>query len=153
MPFIKSSNKLSFGKKELAICAESCVLFRVVPSKKNFTLMTATASEDTGKYYSFHNQTLLIECSKKIFNFFEMEFIEKKDHANRPYIETNLSYDEKEILHITTHIAKDLGIIDISVLALNEMLDLYSACSDHGDEEIYFQDGMNITSCGKLVER
>lgn len=154
MAKIHKSNKLSLRQEEYRICSEPYVFYRLISDAKGVRLMTATASEDTGEYRAYENQGALINVTAQVLAEREMEFVTKKDHADRPYIETSVYPDSEDLLHFASTILDRMGFEDISVLALREMKAIYEEFAiDDTDEDTYLSDGMSLTSDGRLIEK
>lgn len=119
--------------------------------------MTATASEDCGAYRAFEDQKALIAATARVLEDAGLDPALKKDHAQRHYIETPIPLDRvdrEEMAHLASTVLLTLGINDIQVLALAEMLSLHEEFSVRdNDEAVYLSDGMWITADGKIVEK
>lgn len=154
MAIIQKSNKLSSQQEEYRICSDPYVFYRLISDANGFRIMTATASEDTGEYRAYGDQEALISATVQVLADREMAFATKKDHAERPYIESSVYPDKEDLLHLTATILDRLGFEDISVLALREMKAIYDefAIDDSGDDT-YLSDGMWMTSDGRMIEK
>lgn len=154
MARIQKSNKLSLQQEEYRICSEPYVFYRLISDSSGVRLMTATASEDTGEYRAYEDQGALISSTAQVLADREMEFVTKRDHAERPYIETSVYPDSEDLLHIASTILDRIGFEDISVLALREMKAIYNEFAiDDSGEDTYLSDGMWMTSDGRLIEK
>lgn len=157
MPDIEPSRKLSADQEEYRICSKPYVFFRLIFDKRRARLMTATASEDGGGYRAFEDQKTLTAATARVLEDAGLHPELKEDHAQRPYIETPIPLDRvdrEELVHLASTVLLTLGITDIQVLALAEMLALYDEFSGTDNEDaVYLSDGMWITADGKIVER
>ena len=119
--------------------------------------MTATASEDCGGYRAFEDQKSLTAATARVLKDAGLHPALNEDHAQRPYIETPIPLDRvdrQELVHLTSTVLLTLGITDIQVMALAEMLALHDEFSvSDNDEPVYLSDGMWITADGKIVEK
>lgn len=119
--------------------------------------MTATASEDCGDYRAFEDQKALTAATARVLKDSGLHSALKEDHAQRPYIETPIPLDRvdrEELVHLASTVLLTLGITDIQVLALAEMLALFDEFSaSDNDEAVYLSDGMWITADGRIVEK
>ncbi|KUJ85983.1 hypothetical protein AVO45_03150 [Ruegeria marisrubri] len=154
MAIIQRSTKLSLRQEEYRICSEPYVFYRLISDANGVRLMTATASEDTGDYRAYEDQGALISATAQVLSDREMDFVTKRDHANRPYIETSVYPDSEDLLHLASTILNRIGFEDISVLALREMMAIYNEFAiDDSGEDTYLSDGMWMTSDGRLIEK
>ena len=154
MAIIQKSTKLSLQQEEYRICSEPYVFYRLISDANGVRLMTATASEDTGDYRAYEDQGALISATAQVLSLREMDFVTKRDHANRPYIETSVYPDSEDLLNLASTILNRIGFEDISVLALREMMAIYNEFAiDDSGEDTYFSDGMWMTSDGRLIEK
>ncbi len=119
--------------------------------------MTATASENCGGYRAFEDQKTLTAATAIVLEDAGLHPTLKEDHAQRSYIETPIPLDRvdrEELVHLASTVLLTLGITDVQVLALAEMLALYDEFSvSENDEAVYLSDGMWITTDGKIVEK
>jgi len=154
MAIIQRSTKLSLQQEEYRICSEPYVFYRLISDAHGVRLMTATASEDTGQYRVYEDQGALISATAQVLADRELEFVTKRDHAKRPYIETSVYPDSEDLLHLASTILDRMGFEDISVLALREMKEIYNELAiDDSGEDTYLSDGMWMTSDGRLIEK
>jgi hypothetical protein len=154
MAIIQKSNKLSLRQEEYRICSDPYVFYRLISDANGFRIMTATASEDTGEYRAYEDQKALISATAQVLADREMAFAPKKDHAERPYIETSVYPDSEDLLHLASTILDRMGFEDISVLALREMKAIYEEFAiDDAGEDTYLSDGTWMTSDGRLIEK
>jgi len=154
MAIIQKSNKLSLRQEEYRICSDPYVFYRLISDANGFRIMTATASEDTGEYRAYEDQEALISATAQVLADREMAFVPKKDHAERPYIETSVYPDSEDLLHLASTILDRMGFEDISVLALREMKAIYEEFAiDDAGEDTYLSDGTWMTSDGRLIEK
>ena len=116
--------------------------------------MTATASEDTGRFRAYADQTSLISATEIVLSSRDMNIVPKMDHAGRPYVETAVYSDEEDLLHLAATVLDQIGFKDVSVLALREMKGIYREFSnDDSGEDTYLSDGMWVTADGRLIEK
>jgi len=157
MPDIEPSRKLSADQDEYRICSKPYVFFRLIFDKRGARLMTATASEDCGAYRAFEDQKALIAATARVLEDAGLHPALKEDHAQRTYIETPIPLDRvdrEELVHLASSVLLTLGITDIKVLALADMLALHEEFSvSDNDDAVYLSDGMWITADGKIVEK
>jgi hypothetical protein len=154
MPRIEPSKKLSMTQEEHCICSEPYVFFRLISDSNGVRLMTATASEDTGRFRAYGNQASLIAAAEMVFSSHGMNIVAKMDHAGRPYVETAFYSDAEGLLHLAATVLDQIGFEDVSVLALREMKAIYRefAIDDSGDDA-YLSDGMWASVDGRLIEK
>ncbi|MCA8905349.1 MAG: hypothetical protein H6847_13990 [Hyphomonas sp.] len=157
MPDIEPSRKLSADQEEYRICSKPYVFFRLIFDKHGARLMTATASENCGGYRAFEDQKTLTAATARVLEDAGLHPTLKEDHAQRSYIETPIPLDRvdrEELVHLASTVLLTLGITDVQVLALAEMLALYDEFSvSENDEAVYLSDGMWITADGNIVEK
>ncbi|WP_299912150.1 hypothetical protein [uncultured Paracoccus sp.] len=154
MARIERSTKLSLTQDEYRICSEPYVFYRLISDGNGFRLMSATASEDIGRFRAFEDQPSLISVTAQVFSDRGLDIVTKEDHAGRSYVETLIYPSEEDLLHLAATVLDRIGFEDISVLALREMKAIYDEfSSDESGEDTYLSDGMWITSDGRLVEK
>lgn len=154
MALLEPSNKLSQIQREYRVCSKPYVFHRVIGVGDEFRFMTATASEDTGSFRAYEDQSSLINATIQALQLFDLDAEMKLDHAGRPYVETIVSCDKEHLLHVAQTALREMGFEDVSILALDDMLSIYDqlAVGDDG-EDVYLSDGMWITSDGLMIEK
>lgn len=154
MAFIQQSDKLSSHQEEYRICSKPYVFLRLISDRDGFRLMTATASEDGAQYRAYDDQEALVRVAAAVFAERDLEPAEKQDHKGRPYIETRVSPDDRDLKTIANIVLNRLGFEDNQVLAHREMKAIYDEFAiDDSGEDTYLSDGVWITSDGRLIEK
>lgn len=154
MALLEPSNKLSQLQTEFRICSKSYVFHRLIRVGSEYRFMTATASEDTGGFRAYEDQSSLINATIHALQRFDLDAEMKLDHAGRPYVETMTSSNKEHLLHVAQTALREIGFEDVAVLALDDMIAIYEefAVGDDG-EDVYLSDGMWITSDGRMIEK
>jgi hypothetical protein len=96
----------------------------------------------------------LISATSRAFEDRSLNYEQKKNLMGRSYVETSVYPHEDDLLHLAATVLDQIGFKDISVLALREMKAIYDEFSvGVSAEDTYLNDGMWITSDGRLIEK
>lgn len=128
MPMVQNSTKLATDQQHI-ISSQNIVFFRVTLEADGYKMMTATAGEDTGKLKAYAPQDLLTSSTLSVLGDLDWNIGQKKDHAERPYIEARGFSELLDIKTVATRILASLGFDDIAVTALQEMKAIYDELS------------------------
>lgn len=151
MPMVQNSTKLATDQQHI-ISSQNIVFFRVTLEADGYKMMTATAGEDTGKLKAYAPQDLLTSSTLSVLGDLDWNIGQKKDHAERPYIEARGFSELLDIKTVATRILASLGFDDIAVTALQEMKAIYDELSiDDSGEDVYLGDGVYVTKNGDVL--
>ena len=159
---IINSSKVGLNSRESYIVARGGIGFlRVLGVEPEWTLMTATASEDHGRIQVCGDQRRLIESALRLGSELESGPKVEKDWIEREYVKISViirktGQSDEAFDHEKTGLLRRFfeiydGLESLSSRAANELAELYGALSpDHAGGDIYLSDGMWLSSDGSI---
>lgn len=161
---IKQSNKRGFGGQESFIVTRGKTSYlRIVGNYPDYSLMTATASEDDKSYYVCRSKIKLISSALQLGTLLNILPSHETDSSGRKFIRIcaitfipgKTKEDLEEVYEVIEHFFKiydtcDPGREDV----MNEMQGIYVFLShDDSNDDLYLSDGVWLSSDGKLHDR
>jgi len=162
---IRSSRKSGINSKESYIVTRGWTSYlRILGSEPQYSLVTATASEDSGRITVCNDQVRLIAAAKKLGKELETNPSVETDWAGREYIsicgietdpEQNQDDFDREIEQLLSRFFELFDEYkDIETRPENDMVEIYHelAIDDFGGD-VYLSDGVWLSSDGSLHDR
>lgn len=161
---IKKSNKRGFGGQESWIVTRGRTSYlRIIGNDPNYSLMTATASEDDGGTYVCTNRVNLISSALQLGSLLNIPPSREEDSSGRRFIRicaVNFipGQEQEDLEELRAVLEKFFQIFDScdpsSRGVMTDMQEIYSAISDGGSsDDVYLSDGVWLSSDGRLHDR
>ena len=159
---IINSTKVGLNSKESYIITRGRISYlRVLGDEPEWTLMTATASEDHGRIQVCDDQRSLIEAALRLGAELKCDPRVEKDFVQREYVNIcvitrNPEQSEEVFDSEKTNLLRRFfeifdGLERSNSRGANEMAELYDGLSNYeSGEDIYLSDGMWLSSDGSI---
>lgn len=162
---VHKSQKRGFGKQESQIITRGKTSYlRIVGLFPNYTLMTATASEDDGSFYVCREKSRLIASAIQLRFEKNAASVPDKDSSGRNFIKIcSITFDpskeqedqEKELSDVIERFFEIFDGCNLSSTETqDEMKEIYKILAvDDSNDDLYLSDGVWLSSSGHVYDR
>ncbi len=161
---VHTSQKRGFGNQESHIITRGKTSYlRIVGKYPNYTLMTATASEDDKSFYVCNEKSRLIASAIQLRLESNASSIPDKDSSGREFIQIcEITFDlgekledQEELCNLIERFFEIFDSCDFSKSkVLDDMKEMYEVLAvDDSNDDLYLSDGVWLSSDGHLHDR
>ncbi|MDM0002581.1 hypothetical protein QTI24_28535 [Variovorax sp. J22P240] len=151
---IRKSDKANFDSKEhFIVVREGVVFLRFAGSEGAYSMMTATADEDSGRIVAYWNQRELMDAAIKVCEEFGFKHSAEQDSSGRAYVNFGSTCEYlSDAYRVAESFFRHLGPIERRSSGADGNLYDELGLGDSG-EDVYLSDGVYLKSDGSLDDR